>query len=145
MPRIGFYLVGSRGAVGPFDRESSDYDFIVEVDDFKMKRELFDWLESHGFKPQAKHGLGYGPDRRLEGACVWSCDFTDHPSVDILPMSSLEASRRLKVFKILRQIGDEKGGLFSRDMKRSRQWPVLWEVLARFEGLVAPDAEGREE
>ncbi len=130
-------LIGSR-YVGKFDRDKSDYDFIAETPNNGWV-ELREWLESCGFKPQAKLGLGYGPDRYLHGTCVWTRQHDEWPSVDILPMTSEEASFRLLFFAGMKKAGDEKGGLLAKALKESRSWERLWTVL---HGMESPEAVG---
>ncbi len=124
------HLIGSR-FVGVFDRDKSDYDFLVECEssDWYGGSNLLEWLEGNDFKPQSKHGLGYGPDDRLHGTCVWTRKESGFPDVDILPVTPEEASMRLRFFEAMKKQGDKKGGLLALALKREKQWATLWACL----------------
>lgn len=126
------HLVGSR-YVGVFDRDTSDYDFLVECELKDWHTGLKPWLEENNFKPENKYGLGYGPDNRLHGTCVWKHQESDFPDVDILPVTPKEAAMRLRFFAAMKKQGHKPGGLLALAMKREKTWATLWKVLATFE------------
>lgn len=124
-----FHLIGSR-YVGPHDPDKADHDYIMVCDDWYSTPGAREWLGSAGFKPQGE-GLGYGPDRRLHGSCVWtSTTHGEFPKVDLLPMSSSEALLRLKFFALMKGQGAEAGGWLAKALKSENPaWPTLWDCL----------------
>lgn len=124
-----FYLIGSR-YVGA-SNDSSDYDFLGVAEGAIEWGRLRSWLVEHGFKTQGQ----YGPDHRLYSD-VWTWSGDGHPGVDVLPVTRSEADLRLRWFESMKAVGDVSG-LIAKGLKAERAWPLLWDVLAKFE-------EGRE-
>ena len=120
------HLIGSR-FVGKFDRERSDYDYLVITDGWDSK--LRPWLKANGFESQ---GGGYGSDSRLLGRNVWTNTSHDQ-HVDVLPVSEDEARFRLRWFNSMRTVGD-RSGLIAKGLKQECAWDIFWDVLAGFEG-----------
>lgn len=124
-----FHLIGSR-FVGIFT-EKSDYDFIVEVENYPEWAALKAWMVAQGFKPSSPGG--YGPDGRLFHNDIWTHDGDARsPAVDILPMTKKEASMRLRWFNAMRSAGNESG-LIAKALKKEKAWPLLWDVLSACE------------
>ncbi len=123
------HLVGSR-YVGVFDRDKSDYDFLVECDDWHKSDGLRNWLGGNGFSTIGTEG--YGPDRRLHASSVWTRKDDGFPAVDILPMTPEEAAMRLRFFAAMREQGHDRGGLLALTLKRGKGWATLWECLSDF-------------
>lgn len=125
------HLVGSR-FVGKFDRDTSDYDFLLEIENnYTETEKLWPWLEKGGFVRQGP--AYYGDDRYIVGTNVWK--WTDPkaklPSVDVLPVTPEEAARRMEFFAAMKKAGDEDGGLLAKALKDGKCWPTLWVCLAR--------------
>ena len=118
------HLVGSR-FVGVFDRDKSDYDFLVECKGDSEWSKLLLWFKEHGFEIT----LGYGSDDRLYGSNVWTRKEVGFPDVDILPVSPEEAAMRLAFFEAMKKQGDKRGGLLALCLKREKQWATLWQCL----------------
>ena len=125
-----FHLIGSR-YVGVFT-EKSDYDFLGIVQDYATWAAFKLWLTDHKFAVQ--HPNQYGPDRRLYGGDVWTWSDAAraHPSVDVLPVSPEEAAFRLRWFATMKAV-DNESGLIAKGQKAEKAWPLLWDVLAKFE------------
>ena len=123
-----FHLIGSR-FVGVFS-EKSDYDFIAEINKWEEWDQLKTWMSAQGFKSGSPSG--YGPDRRLYNSDIWTWKGNgDVPPVDILPMSTEEATMRLRWFTAMKSEGDETG-LIAKALKGEKAWPLLWSVLTKY-------------
>ncbi len=131
------HLVGSR-FVGVFDRDKSDYDFLVECACSDWYEGLRKWLEEHGFTTIGTEG--YGPDRLLHGRNVWTRKDDGFPGVDILPMTPGQAAARLRFFDAMKKQGDKCGGLLALALKREKQWATLWACLYELGSSPAAEA-----
>jgi len=121
------HLIGSR-YVGVFDRDKSDYDFLVECSYSEWNREVEPWLKESGFVVVGTSG--YGPDNNLHGSNVWTNNaYPGVPSVDVLPVTPEEADMRLRFFESMKEIGDKRGGLLAKALKQSLTWSNLWDCL----------------
>ncbi len=124
------HLVGSR-YVGVFDREKSDYDFLVECESGEWYADLKPWLERVGFAVVGTSG--YGPDSRLHGSNVWTCKTPGYPNVDVMPVRPEEAAVRLRFFAAMKKVGDSPAGLLAKSLKSGKNWAALWACLHEFE------------
>ena len=133
---LDLHLIGSR-YVGKFDRDRSDWDFLLVVHgDYTERKEMETRLTDFGFVRQGH--LGYGPDPRIIGTNVWTCKTEGWPDVDILPVRQEEAELRLRFFRAMKSRGDSSG-LIALGLKSAKAWPELWGVL---EKLLSSDKSG---
>ena len=124
-----FHLIGSC-FVGVFS-EKSDYDFIVEIENYSEWEQLKTWMVEQKFKTSSPGG--YGPDSRLYHNDIWThAGDKINPAVDILPMSKKEAEMRLRWFNAMKTVGNESG-LIAKALKKEKAWPLLWAVLSTTE------------
>jgi hypothetical protein len=122
------HLVGSR-FVGVFER-ASDYDFLIVAD--TLHGGLCRWLQDNQFNPSPGT---YGSDPRLLSSDIWTRDWEDWPSIDLIPVSPSEAKMRLRWFTAMRKTKDHKAGLLAKSLKAGKAWPYLWAVVAALESL----------
>ena len=129
------HLVGSR-RVGVFSRES-DYDFLIVADGLYGDNGLLRWMEGAGFSRDRET---YGKDPRLLSSDVWTQSWDGFPSIDLIPVTPIEAEIRLRFFDAMELAGDRRAGLLAKALKTEKAWPHLWSVVG--EQSRASTAEG---